>query len=328
MNHVKIGFIADDLKDSSKIDIFHDSTFALMLAGQGLKASIFYTESNCLKIINNKVFAKFDEVVLKKEVSDHLQVKNSSDYCLDELNIVFARKDPPINENFLSYLQILTLISDKTLIVNNPEGMLKANEKLYALNFPEFIPPSLVSSDKNEITDFLNAHKEAVVKPLFDKGGGGIFYLNKDIQNTGAIIETSTNNGTRFALIQKYLPEVKVGDKRIILLNGVPLGAILRVPKAGELRANMNHGASVKASELTKRDLEICEALKPSLQKDGLYFTGIDVIGNCLTEVNVTSPTGIQEIERLTGKSLATEIVKWAIGKAADKGVSKHASTV
>ncbi len=312
---IQIGFIGDGIKDFSKIDIFHDSTFALMLAAQDIKTRVLYAESNCLKIINNKVLAKFDEVTLRREPGNHIEVKNTVEYSLDSLNIIFARKDPPVNENFLSYLQMLTLVS-KALIVNNPEGMLKANEKLYALNFPDFIPATLVSSSKNEILEFLDKHKEAVIKPLFDKGGEGIFYLNKSIQNTNAIIETSTQEETRLALVQKYIPEVTVGDKRIILLNGEPMGAILRIPKVGELRANMNRGASVKPCEISKRDLEICEALKPFLQKDGLYFTGIDVIGNYLTEVNVTSPTGIQEIEKLTGKSLAPEIIKWAVEKA------------
>ncbi len=315
-NNVKIAFIADGVKNFSKNDIFHDSSFALMLACKDLNIDVFLTESKNLEIIKNKVFAKFDKVSVKQIPDKHVNVLETDILPLDSFNIIFARKDPPINENFISYAQILSLIDSskkKSLIINSPIGILKANEKLYALNFPNLIPPTMVTSNKEKIRDFLDKHKEAVIKPLFDKAGGGVFYLNKNIQNADAIIEASTEDGSRASLIQKYIPEVLSGDKRIILLNGNPIGAMLRVPKKGELRANMSRGASVKPAKLTKKDYEICSALKPYLQKDGLYFAGIDVIGGYLTEVNVTSPTGLQEIERFTGKPLAKEIVLWAI---------------
>jgi len=325
LSDLKVAFIVDGVNNFSKADIFHDSSFALMLAMQGFNVRVLLTESNNLKIINNKVFAKFDEVVLKQEENNHIKVKGSSECSLDSFNIIFARKDPPVNEDFLSYLLMLSMTphfgdgkaenenKSKPLIVNSPEGMLKANEKLYALNFPEFIPSTIVTSKKVEILDFLNEYNEAVVKPLYDKGGGGVFYLSKSLKNVQAIIEMSIRNGDSVALVQKYIPEVLNGDKRIILLNGNPLGAILRIPKAGEFRANMSRGASVKACTLTERDLEICKALKPQLQRDGLHFAGIDVINGYLTEVNVTSPTGLQEIERFDGRQLAKEIVGWAI---------------
>lgn len=315
-NDTKIAFIVDGVKKFSKSDIFHDSSFALMLASQRLNVNIFLTESKDLKIINNKVYAKFDEVRLKQIADSHVKVLETNVYSLDAFDIIFARKDPPVDDNFISYAQMLTLISKKTLIVNKPEGLLKANEKLYALNFKEFIPKTLVSNNKDEIVDFLNSSKEAVIKPLFDKSGGGVFYLNKNVQNANAIIEASVHDGNKFALIQEYIPDVVIGDKRIILLDGEPIGAMMRVPKKGELRANMSRGASVKSTKLTKRDLEICEAIKPSLQKDGLFFTGIDVIGKYLTEVNVTSPTGLQEIERFNNRPLAQEIVRWAVERS------------
>lgn len=315
-NGIKIAFIVDGVKKFSKSDLFHDSSFALMLAAQGLNVNIFLAESKDLKIINNKVYANFDEVRLKKIADSHVKVLKTNVYSLDVFDIIFARKDPPVDENFISYAQMLSLVSKKTLIINKPEGILKANEKLYALNFKEFIPKTLVSNNKDEIADFLNSSKEAVIKPLFDKSGGGVFYLNKNVQNANAIIEASVHDGNKFALIQEYIPEVVTGDKRIILLDGEPIGAMMRVPKKGELRANMSRGASVKPAKLTKRDLEICEALKPHLKEDGLFFTGIDVIGKYLTEVNVTSPTGLQEIERFNGRSLAEEIVEWAIERS------------
>lgn len=320
---MKIAFIADGVMNFSKKDIFHDSSFDLMVAAQSLNVRVLLTESNNLKIINNKVFAKFDEVIVRKEEGNHIKVKNSCDFFLNDLDIIFARKDPPVNKNFFSYMLLLSSVPHygdnrdaalkKSLIINSPTGMLKANEKLYTLNFPALTPPTMVTSRKEDILRFLKEFSEAVIKPLYDKGGSGIFYLNKNLENAQAIIEISTKNETSVVLVQKYLPEVAGGDKRIVLLNGEPLGAVLRVPKPGEFRANMSRGAVVKAYKLTKRDLEICEVLKPHLQKDGLYFTGIDVIGDYLTEVNVTSPTGLQEIERLDGRPVAEEIIRWAV---------------
>lgn len=325
VDKINIGFVVDGVKDFKKPDLFHDSSFALMLATQELGFKVLLTESNNLKIVNNKVFAKFDEVSLKQVENNHLEVKSSKEFSLNSFDVIFARKDPPIDENFLSYAHMLLIVSKSKdepeglsgpLIINSPESILSANEKLYSLKFPDLTPQTIVTSKKTEILDFLNKHKEAVVKPLFDKGGGGVFYLNANLKNVQAIIDLSINDETRVALVQKYIPEVINGDKRIILLNGEPLGAVLRIPKVGEFRANMSRGASVKSCTLTKRDLEICETLKPQLVKDGLYFTGIDVVGDYLTEVNITSPTGLQEIERFDRKPLAKEIVKWAIETA------------
>lgn len=325
VDKINIGFVVDGVRDFKKPDLFHDSSFALMLAAQELGFKVFLTESNNLKIVNNKVFAKFDEVSLKQVENNHLEVKSSNEFPLNSFDVIFARKDPPIDENFVSYVLMLLHVSrtskldhngSNTLIINSPEGILKANEKLYPLNFPELIVPTIVTSKKIEILEFLNEHKEAVVKPLFDKGGGGVFYLNANLKNVQAIIDLSINDETRVALVQKYIPEVINGDKRIILLNGEPLGAVLRIPKVGEFRANMSRGASVKSCTLTKRDLEICKTLSPHLRKDGIYFAGIDVVGDYLTEVNITSPTGLQEIERFDRKPLAKEIVGWAIETA------------
>ncbi len=323
INGLKVAFIADDIKNLTEFEFFHNATFALMLAAQELNVKILLTESNNLKIINNKVIARFDEVILNREVGNHLKVKLSSEYSLDSLNIIFARKDPPVDENYISYLQTLCLLSDKQtnnqqlpFIVNKPEGILKANEKLYALNFPNFIPPTLVSSKKTEFLDFLNEYKEVVLKPLFKNSGEGVLYLNKNDKNASQILEANLQSDIRMLLVQKYIPDVMGGDKRIILLNGVPIGAILRIPKAGEFRANIHRGASVAAYELSKRDLEICEALKPCLVRDGLYFTAIDIIADYLIEVNVTCPAGIQEVENLTGKPLSKMIVEWVIETA------------
>jgi glutathione synthase len=322
LNDIKIAFIADDIRNITEFELVHNATFALMLAAQNLNVKVLFTESNNLKIVKNKIVAKFDEVILKREVGNHLKIKSSDEYFLDSLNIIFARKDPPVNEKYISYIQILSLLSDKQTndqhlppIINKPEGILKANEKLYALNFPEFIPPTLVSSKKAELLNFLNEYKEVVIKPLFNNSGEGVLYLSKDDRNASHVIEANLQSDAGMLLVQKYIPDVMSGDKRIILLNGVPIGAILRIPKAGEFRTNIHRGASVAAYELSRRDLEICEALKSYLLRDGLYFTAIDVIADSLIEINVTSPAGLQEVEQCTGSPVAKEIIEWAIEK-------------
>ena len=316
-NDIKVAFIADDIKDLTEFGVFHNATFSLMLAAQELNLKVLLTESNNLKIVHDKIIAKFDEVILKREAGNHVKIKSSREYPLDSLNIIFARKDPPVNENFITYLQMLSMVSPETLIVNNPDGILKANDKLYTLNFPKFTPPTLVTSNKTEILNFLNEFKEVVVKPIFDKGGNGVFYLNQDTQkNVHSIIELSTENGSRTILVQKFIPDIFKGDKRIILLNGEPVGSVLRVPKAGEFIASIDRGAGVFSCELSRRDLEICEALKLPLTKYGLHLAAIDVIGDYLTEINVSCPAGIQPIENLTGKSLSKIIIKWALKTA------------
>lgn len=311
-NGLKIAFIADDIKNLTEFGIFHNATFSLMLAACELNVKVLLTESNNLKIINNKISAKFDEVILKREVGSHLKIKSSNEYSLDSLNIVFARKDPPVNENFITYIQMLSMISSETLIVNNPVGILRANEKLYIFNVSNLIPLTLVTSKKEELLGFLHEHKEAVIKPLFNKGGEGVFYLNINSINVNSIIEESlTNNHT--VVIQKYLPEVLSGDKRIILLNGEPVGGITRIPKPGEFRAHISRGASFKPLILSNRDIEICKALKPFLVRDGLYFAAIDVIGDYLIEVNITCPANLYETEQAVKKPLSKMIIEWAI---------------
>ena len=315
LNDIKVAIIADDIKDLSEFGVFHNATFSLMLAAQELNVKILLTESNNLKIVNNKIIAKFDEVLLKREIGNYLKIKSSGEYALDSLNVIFARKDPPVNENFITYTQILSMISSETLIVNNPTGILRANEKLYIFNVPDLIPITLVTSKKEELLDFLREHKEAVIKPLFNKGGEGVFYLNVTSINVSSIIEESLSNH-HTVVIQKYLPEVLNGDKRIILFNGEPMGGIIRIPKPGEFRAHISRGASYKLLTLSKRDLEICKALKPFLIRDGIYFAAIDVIGDYLIEVNVTCPANLYETEQAIKKPLSKIIIEWAIEKA------------
>ncbi len=323
-NELKFAFIADDIRNLNEFGIFHNTTFGLMLTACEIDAKVFLTESNNLKIINNKVIAKFDEVSLKQTVGNHIYIKDSKEHSLDSMNIIFARKDPPIDSSFISYMHMLSFVphittsndpNKKTLIVNNPEGILGSNEKLYVFNLPQYLPTTLITSNKEEIISFLKTHKEAVIKPIFNKGGDGVFYLNVNDLNINPIIELSLTT-YKTIIIQKYLPEIISGDKRIILLNGEPIGGIVRVPKEGEFRAHISRGASFKPLTLSKRDIEICESLKPLLIKDGLYFAAIDIIGDYLIEVNFTCPANLLETGEANKKPLAKQIINWAIEEA------------
>ena len=234
---------------------------------------------------------------------------------LESFDAVWMRKDPPFNQDYIYATYILSLIDEtKTKVINEPRGIRESNEKLYTLYFPEWIPESLVTKDLAQLNNFLvEVGGEIVVKPLDGHGGEGVFYVRQGDRNANVIMETITDFGKRYVLAQKFIEEVSEGDKRIILLNGEPLGAVLRVPKGGgEFRCNFHSGGSPAKSGLTRRDLEICEALGPRLREDGLYFVGIDVIGGYITEINTTSPTGVQEINRLDGVKLEADVIDFA----------------
>lgn len=316
-NSIKIAFIADDIKVLNKFGLFHNATFGLMLACKKLKnVRIFLTQSNKLIVQNNKVYACFEEVVPipSQDIKQYLKITSKQFLSLDYFDVLFTRKDPPVNQDYLSYLHILTvqLQRKKPFIINNPYGILKANEKLYALNFPDIIPPTLVTASKNEIFHFITQHKEVVIKPLFNKGGEGVSYLkNKDKKALKIVNDSLRKN--HIVLLQKYIASITKGDKRIILLNGKPLGGIVRVPKKGEFRAHISRGAQYRKLKLSKYDLAICRKLKPYLQKDGIYFAGIDVIGKYLIEVNVTCPANLIEAGHCNKRLMAEEIIKWAI---------------
>jgi glutathione synthase len=236
---------------------------------------------------------------------------------LDELDAVLMRKDPPFDSNYLWATQVLELARGSTLLVNDPRGLREANEKLYALHFPGQMPATLVSSDKDDIKAFLHAHRgKVVIKPLSGAGGDGVFLLEAGDLNVNAIIETVTHVGRRMSMVQEFLPEVAHGDKRVLLLDGEPLGAILRVPRKDDVRSNIHVGGTVEKAPLDEHDRRIVAALRDKLREDGLVFVGLDVIGGRLTEVNVTSPTGIQQMSRLDGVNLAAKVLDWIEARA------------
>jgi glutathione synthase len=237
---------------------------------------------------------------------------------LHDVDAVFVRTDPPFDDNYLWTTQLLEVVRHETLVVNDPRGLQHANEKLYTTYFPELMPATLVTSFKDLIKAFVTrVGGVAVIKPLDGRGGEGVLVLREGDPNVNAIIEATTKNGRRAAMVQVFLPEVKVGDKRILLLDGEFLGAVLRVPASDEIRSNLRVGGRGVAAGLDAEDRAIVERLGPKLREDGLHFVGIDVIGGKLTEVNVTSPTGIQSMSRLDGKNYSAQVIDWVERRAA-----------
>jgi glutathione synthase len=237
---------------------------------------------------------------------------------LADVDAVFVRKDPPFDRAYLYATLILERARGQTLLVNDPRGLRDANEKLYALNFPAWTPRTMVTADRDMIHAFCRENGGvAMVKPLDGAGGMGVIQITTGEKNARAIVDMLTHEGRRLAIVQEFLPSVSAGDKRVLLLDGEPLGAILRVPRGDDLRSNIHVGGSVVPAELTPREHEMVRAIAPRLRADGLVFVGLDVIGERLTEVNVTSPTGIQELGRFTGTRPSDKVIAWAEAHAA-----------
>lgn len=315
---MKLAFIIDPI---SKLDPGHDTSVAIMEAAQILGHQVWITQADSLSIIEGKAWARLSLLELKpvqlvdglwQVDRDWYQVGNSLLTCLEEMDAVFMRTDPPVTIPYLYATYILDLIDpNKTLVINSHHGLRTANEKMYALQFPTVIPETIVSQDKSVIAKFLETKQRAVLKPLGGKAGEGILFLEAGDRNFNSLVEISTKQGREPVMVQEYLPAAKEGDKRIILLDGEPIGAVNRIPTGNEFRGNMAVGGRVAQTEITEREQEICQIIAPKLRADGLYFVGIDVIGGYLTEVNVTSPTGIREIDRLNNVNLGKQVIQW-----------------
>src|SRR5208337_1204738 len=293
------------------IDIAKDTTFAFMLEAQRRGHHVLYLEQGDLAVDDGKASARVRAITLRREQGSHAALGPAQTLVLDDrVDVVFQRKDPPADADYITATQILTLCQ-RALVLNRPAGILSANEKLYALHFPQLMAETRVTRSIPELIDFMaKVGGEMIVKPLSGKGGEGIFHVRHDDRNLFSILEQSTRFGTQWTMAQRYLPEIRTGDKRILLLEGEPLGALLRVPAERETRANLHVGGRAVATTLDADDRRIIDALRPWLECDGLFFVGIDVIGGCLTEVNVTSPTGLQEINTLEGRSLETRVLE------------------
>lgn len=305
---LSFAFVMDPI---AAIDITKDTTFVLMLEAQRRGHRLLYLEPQDLIVDDGRAGARVRPLTLRPEPGNHFTLGTARTVRLDDdADVVFQRKDPPVDADYVIATQILTLCR-RALVLNRPQGILAANEKLYALHFPELMAETRVTRSIPELVDFLSKlGGEMIVKPLSGKGGEGIFHLRHDDRNLFSILEQSTRFGTQWVMAQRYLPEVRRGDKRILLLEGEPLGALLRVPAEGETRANLHVGGRAVKTTLDADDRRIVEKLRPALQRDGLFFVGIDVIGGKLTEVNVTSPTGVQEINALDDAQLERRVIE------------------
>ena len=315
MPALNIGVVMDPIE---KINIDKDTTFVLLLEALQRNHEVYYMELDDLFIRAGTPYGRSHRIHVARG-TPHYRLGEFRTSALEDFDVILMRKDPPFDMKFFFSTHLLSLVDEqKCFVMNNPRGLREANEKLYALRFPEQIPQTLVTSDMQRLKEFMSElGGEMIIKPLDGSGGSGVFYLSQQDRNTNSILEAATNTGQKLVMGQRYLPEIRQGDKRIIVLNGEPLGAVLRIPLEEETRGNIHVGGQCVRATVTPRDQEICAALSPLLREDGLYFVGLDVIGNYLTEVNVTSPTGIQEINSLDGVRLESQVLDFIENQAA-----------
>lgn len=304
-------FVMDPL---TRVTHDKDTSFAFIRAAQARGHESFHCLPQDLHVREGRTLASVQRLEVLTQPPYIVLHKDAGAKPVDlqDIDAVFIRKDPPFDQAYLYATLMLERARGKTLIINDPRGLRDANEKLYALHFSEWTPTTFVTSDRDMIHQFvLDVGGKAVIKPLDGAGGSGVMMLRADDKNARAIVDTLTAEGKQLAMVQAFLPAVTEGDKRILLLDGEPLGAILRVPRHDEFRSNIHVGGNVVPTELTTREHELVRAIAPKLRADGLFFVGLDVIGEHLTEVNVTSPTGIQELSRFTGTDQSAKVIEW-----------------
>ena len=305
---MKLGIIMDPIDG---INIKKDSSFAMLLEAQSRAWDIYYMEMDDLFLVNDIPSATTRKMTVEDETSRWYQFHQATTLSLFDLDVILMRKDPPFNMEYIYATYLLELAHRQgTLVVNNPASLRDANEKLFVSWFPQCTTPTLVARKSEHIHAFLDEHRDIILKPLDGMGGASIFRIQHSDQNTNVIIETLTENGNRHAMAQRFIPEIVHGDKRILMIDGEPVPyALARIPKEGEIRGNLAAGGSAKGVELTSRDRWICEQLAPTLKEKGLLFVGIDVIGDYLTEINVTSPTCIRELDTIYNLNIAGDLM-------------------
>ena len=292
-----------------------DTSFALMLASQERGHRVFHCLESDVSLIEGQVYARVRPATMTDEVDPPIVLGDQVEVALADVDAVIVRTDPPVDEEYVMLTLLLEPLRGRTFVMNDPRGLREANEKLYGCRFPELMPPTIVTSDRPRLLAFAEEHNGAVLKPIDGHGGRGIQALMPGDPNRYAIVDTLTKRGRRQVMAQRFLPEVYAGDRRILLLEGEVLGSILRTPSGGDFRANIGVGGSVTLFELTDSDRRIVEGIGPSLRADGLWLVGLDVIGEYLSEVNVTSPTGIRQLGRLTSTRPDHTVIAWLEGK-------------
>lgn len=305
---ISLGIVMDPI---GSIKIYKDSSFAMLLAAQARGWRLFYMQQEDLYLQDGETRAAVRSLRVQDHADDWFELSVAEDIRLADLDVVLMRKDPPLNMEFLYTTYLLELAETQgLLVVNKPSSLRDCNEKLFTAWFPDCCVPTLVSRDSTRFRTFLATHQDIILKPLDAMGGASIFRIRENDPNTSVILETLTDHNQRSAMAQRFIPEISAGDKRILMIDGeaVPY-ALARIPAAGETRGNLAAGGRGEGVELSERDLWICQQVGPALQQRGLLFVGIDVIGDYLTEINVTSPTCIRELDKLYNLDIAGDLM-------------------
>lgn len=302
---MKIAFQMDPI---TSVDINADSSFRIAEEAQARGHELFYYSPDKLAFEEGQITARGHDMVVRREIGNHVDLGPEIHVNLADFDVVWLRQDPPFDMHYITSTHLLDRLKSKALVVNDPFWVRNYPEKLLVLDFPELTPPTTIARDLDTIKVFKERHGDVILKPLYGNGGAGVFRLDANDRNLTSLHELFTGFSREPLIVQKFLPDVSNGDKRVILVDGEPVGAINRVPAAGETRSNMHVGGRPEKIGLSERDLEICAAIGPLLREKGQVFVGIDVIGDYLTEINVTSPTGIQELERFDGVNIAAKI--------------------
>lgn len=292
---MNVGFQIDEI---DKLNIKTDSSLPLILESQKRKNKNFYFLPSSLTFKNNLVYAQAREISFKDNKLKNYVIGNPKQVRVDNFNYVFIRQDPPYNMEYISSLHLLEQVKGSIRFINNPKGIRNAPEKISMLAHKKIIPPTIITRSKTEVESFLKKHGKSVIKPLYGNGGESIFLLNKNDANYNQIVERFIDNSNEPFIVQKFLSEIRNGDKRVIIIDGEPIAALRRIPRNNEIRSNIHVGGNCEKIQISKNDLRICNEIKQFLKNEDLFFVGIDIIGKYLTEINVTSPTCIQEIKK------------------------------
>ena len=300
--------VAVQMDPVERINIAGDSTFALMLEAQARGHELSWYTPETLSMRDGRIIASAQSLTVQDVVGDHCKLGETSVVDLADVDVVLLRQDPPFDLAYVTTTHLLERIHPKTLVVNDPFSVRNAPEKLFVMKFPHLMPPTLITRDREQIDAFRAEHGDVVMKPLYGNGGAAVFKVSREDPNFGSLFDLFSVTFREPWVVQRFLPQVTEGDKRIILVDGEAAGAVNRVPAANDIRSNMVRGGAARPTDLTRREHEICETIGPDLKRMGLIFVGIDVIDGNLTEINVTSPTGLRAIKRLGGPDIAASI--------------------
>lgn len=310
--------IAIQMDPIELVEVEADTSFDMALEAFTRGHEIWVYQPEHLSLLEGRVSARARKVTsLQRKQSEHVTLDAPSILDLHKLDTVLIRQDPPFNMAYITAAQILERLQPEVLVLNDPRAIRDAPEKLFVIDFPDLTPPTLITRDAEAMRAFRDQYKDVIIKPLYGNGGAGVFRVKPDDANFNALLEMFTDFYQEPSILQQFLPDVTAGDKRIILLDGEAVGAINRVPAKGETRSNMHVGGRAEAVEMSARDQEICDRIGPVLSERGLIFAGIDVIGDYLTEINVTSPTGVQEVRRFGGADISALLWDWVEGRRA-----------